>query len=239
MYALFIGVSRLSDKLPLPVYALLSGLNASVVGAIAFAAVQLADKAITDKFSRLVVVLSACAGLCYNSLWYFPILMILGGSSTVIWDMWARSTVGRLKTKLRRKLRVNPPVTSSDVQAVETEDIVMVSRESPETEPPLRRYVKNESEQSTQHVTGSGTAHITPEDSLERTTVQVRQTYGTSVRVGIITIIAFFSASTYVISFTPELMSMQSLFHCDHGSKLSCQIRTIGAEFIQKSVSSR
>ena len=103
MYALAIGISHVSNNLPLPVYALLSGLNAATVGVIAFAAVQLATKAITDPLSRLVVVFSACAGLCYNSLWYFPVLMAGGGMSTVVWDLWARNFVGNLKIEWRKR----------------------------------------------------------------------------------------------------------------------------------------
>jgi hypothetical protein len=70
MYALTLGVARISQTLPFPVYALLSGLNASTVGVIAFAAVQLPTKAITDKLSRIVVVASACAGLRYDTFHY-------------------------------------------------------------------------------------------------------------------------------------------------------------------------
>ena len=103
MYALAIGISHVSNVLPLPVYALLSGLNAATVGVIAFAAVQLATKAITDPLSRLIVVFSACAGLCYNALWYFPILMVGSGISTVVWDLWARNFVRKLKTRWRRR----------------------------------------------------------------------------------------------------------------------------------------
>ena len=105
MYALAIGISRVSNILPSPVYALLSGLNASTVGVIAFAAVQLATKAITDPLSRLIVVFSACAGLCYNALWYFPVLMVGGGLTTVVWDLWARGFVGKLKSRWRKPKR--------------------------------------------------------------------------------------------------------------------------------------
>jgi chromate transport protein ChrA len=103
MYALAIGISHVSNTLPLPVYALLSGLNAATVGVIAFAAVQLATKAITDPLSRLIVVFSACAGMCYNALWYFPVLMVGGGISTVVWDLWARNFVVKLKKRWRRR----------------------------------------------------------------------------------------------------------------------------------------
>ena len=103
MYALAIGVSHVSNILPLPVYALLSGLNAATVGVIAFSAVQLATKAITDPLSRLIVVFSACAGLCYNALWYYPVLMVAGGISTVVWDLWAREFVRNLKLRWRKR----------------------------------------------------------------------------------------------------------------------------------------
>lgn len=58
MYVLSLGVSRIGDTLPPPVYSLLSGLNAATVGIIALAAVQLADKAITDKLTRVLVFLA-------------------------------------------------------------------------------------------------------------------------------------------------------------------------------------
>ncbi|PVH93243.1 hypothetical protein DM02DRAFT_619409 [Periconia macrospinosa] len=81
MYALSLGVQRMNEVLPAPVYPLLSGLNASTVGIIALAAVQLGEKAIRDKLTRILVILGACAGLCYNALWYFPLLMLQTGAT--------------------------------------------------------------------------------------------------------------------------------------------------------------
>ncbi|KAK0113347.1 hypothetical protein ONS95_013601 [Cadophora gregata] len=86
MYGFSVGVSNIGETLPRQVYALLSGLNAAVVGIIALAAVQLAQKAITDRITRILVFLGATAGLMYNALWYFPLLMLLGGSASVIFD---------------------------------------------------------------------------------------------------------------------------------------------------------
>ncbi|GJN82799.1 hypothetical protein PLIIFM63780_006344 [Purpureocillium lilacinum] len=86
MYGLSIGVSNIGTSLPRPVYALLSGLNASTVGIIVLAAVQLSEKAITDKMTRILVFLGAAAGMLYNALWYFPLLMFLAGVSTVVHD---------------------------------------------------------------------------------------------------------------------------------------------------------
>jgi chromate transport protein ChrA len=86
MYALSLGVSRIGDTLPAPVYALLSGLNAATVGIIALAAVQLAKKAITDRLTRALVFLGGVAGMLYAALWYFPVLMLGAGLATVVWD---------------------------------------------------------------------------------------------------------------------------------------------------------
>lgn len=86
MYALALGISNVGETLPRAVYALLSGLNSATVGIVALAAVQLSEKAITDPLTRALVFLSAAAGLMYNALWYFPLLMILAGLAAVVHD---------------------------------------------------------------------------------------------------------------------------------------------------------
>lgn len=93
------------DRLPPIVYALLSGMNASTVGIIALAAVQLAEKAIKDRLTRILVVFGACAGLCYNALWYFPVLILIGGLVTVFWDIWLRQKVGKVRAGYAAKRR--------------------------------------------------------------------------------------------------------------------------------------
>ncbi|KAJ5159813.1 chromate transporter-domain-containing protein [Penicillium canariense] len=114
MYALSVGVGNLSQTLPEPVYALLSGLNAATVGIIAVSAVQLAEKAIRDKISRILIIFGACAGLCYNTLWYFPTLMLGGGLVVAVWDGSLYAHVQRVKSAWRN--RHNRP-TDSEVAA--------------------------------------------------------------------------------------------------------------------------
>lgn len=129
MYGLSLGIQSLGESLPLPVYGLLSGLNASIVGIIALAAVQLADKAIRDKLTRIEVLFGACAGVCYNALWYFPLLLLVGGLTSVIWDGWMAQQVRRLKVKWHsRHSRAAeleeaaiPPGTNSETQPVPIE----------------------------------------------------------------------------------------------------------------------
>lgn len=87
-------------------YALLTGLNAATVGVVALAAVQLSQKAITDKLTRVLVFLGGTAGMLYNALWYFPILMLAGGISTVVWDYrWVHQLLRKFK---RREEAIDP-----------------------------------------------------------------------------------------------------------------------------------
>ncbi|KAL2440973.1 hypothetical protein ABEF95_010092 [Exophiala dermatitidis] len=113
MFGLSLGVQRLSTVLPSAVYALLSGLNASTVGIVALAAVQLADKAIKDRLSRILVIFGACAGLCYNALWYFPMLIAVGGILTAAWDVCFRQAVARMVRKWKRR-RESPTSPEED-----------------------------------------------------------------------------------------------------------------------------
>ncbi|CAO1597521.1 hypothetical protein XANCAGTX0491_001327 [Xanthoria calcicola] len=97
-YGLSLGIARIDERLPAPVYALLTGLNAATVGIIALAAVQLSQKAITDKLTRILVFFGGTAGILYNALWYFPVLMVAGGVSTVIWDYhWLQKFVNSVR----------------------------------------------------------------------------------------------------------------------------------------------
>ena len=123
MYGLALGIEKVDQDLPAPVYALLSGLNASTVGVIALAAVQLARKAITDRLTRLLVLLGACAGLCYNALWYFPTIIIIGGVITVAWDHWLRAQVGRVASRVRHSSEANSPSRLEESEAIPIDNL--------------------------------------------------------------------------------------------------------------------
>ncbi|KAH7001296.1 chromate transporter-domain-containing protein [Ilyonectria destructans] len=104
MYGLSVGVSNIGETLPRQVYALLSGLNAATVGVILLAAVQLSEKAITDRMTRIIVFLSASAGLMYNAMWYFPVLMVLSGLATVVHDYrWLHGPVNKVLAMINRQ----------------------------------------------------------------------------------------------------------------------------------------
>lgn len=112
------GIATVGNSLPDPVYALLSGLNSATVGIIALAAVQLSQKAITDKLTRILVFVGGAAGMLYSALWFFPVLMLAGGCTTVIWDM-------RVVQRLRRKATLNPERATSAAAPAEDQSTVL------------------------------------------------------------------------------------------------------------------
>jgi chromate transport protein ChrA len=120
MYALSLGISNIGDTLPAPAYALLSGLNAATVGVIALAAVQLSHKAITDNVTRMLVFLGATAGMLYNALWFFPLLIFLAGPVTIIWDFrWLQPLIKRMSTirrRIRQRIRKRPESHEIEMQ---------------------------------------------------------------------------------------------------------------------------
>lgn len=120
MYGLSLGISRVGDTLPTPVYALLSGLNAATVGIIIYAAVELAKKAITDKVTRILVFLGAAIGTLYTALWLFPAILLCAGLSTLVWDSaWMQHTLIRLRKRRSKDEEKARPMTENGRNAID------------------------------------------------------------------------------------------------------------------------
>lgn len=141
MYALSLGVQSIKTGLPDPVYALLSGLNAATVGIVLLAAVQLSQKAITDKLTRLLVFFGGAAGMLYTALWYFPVLMVAGGLATLLWDLriphQLATPLAQKFTRRRRQRNIDEP--SQDIElnpAAATEPPAQPERSEPRVIPP-------------------------------------------------------------------------------------------------------
>jgi len=111
MFGLSLGVSSIGSTLPRAVYALLSGLNAATVGIIALAAVELSNKAIADKTTRTLVFLSGAAGMLYNALWYFPVLIFSCGVAAVVYDYrWLHRPIKAVIAIARRTPKSSPRI---------------------------------------------------------------------------------------------------------------------------------
>lgn len=186
MYALSVGIQNLSRTLPAPVYALLSGLNAATVGIVAVSAVQLAEKAIRDKISRILIIFGACAGLCYNALWYFPVLMLGGGFAIAIWDGWLYSQVQRGKTAWRN--RHSRPADSEEANATSME---MASPEGAERNESIRSRKKGGPDSPPNTLPQSAGEQPSPRQFSETDVTQTRN-YVIRIRTGIAIVVAFF-----------------------------------------------
>ncbi|KAF1841795.1 uncharacterized protein K460DRAFT_379797 [Cucurbitaria berberidis CBS 394.84] len=194
MYGLSLGVQKMPDRLPPLVYALLSGMNASTVGIIALAAVQLAEKAIQDRITRLLVIFGACAGICYNALWYFPVLIAIGGAATVVWDVWLQQKIGKLRAGYetsRRRTRNEDcdaevvtatesiPAEVGRPEAVKRRNLAGSSTDRIVFEEGAGGPSRAEERQSTENATGNGAPVA---DTI---------THNISIRVGVSLIAAF------------------------------------------------
>lgn len=87
------GVGKIPENLHPAVLAALTGLNAAAVGLIALSAEQLAKASATDKLTLAIVWASASAGICYHAPWMYPVLIVVGGAVTLVWDFrrwWLR-----------------------------------------------------------------------------------------------------------------------------------------------------
>lgn len=72
---------------------------------------QLSQKAITDTWTRILVFLGATAGMLYNALCYFPVLMVAAGLVTVVWDS---RVISRVWHRLQKKRRQDETSGSGD-----------------------------------------------------------------------------------------------------------------------------
>ncbi|RMJ28857.1 Chromate ion transporter [Aspergillus sp. HF37] len=205
MYALSVGIQNIGRTLPNPAYALLSGLNAATVGIIAVSAVQLAEKAIRDKISRILVIFGACAGLCYNSLWYFPVLMVIGGFAIVAWDGWLSRQV--LRAKLAWKNRHNRPVDSEEANTSSMAMESIHSTSGAETE-------RNDTIRSRQTAPvrplpplpqSSGSPLIPPQSASGTGAETQMPNYAIRVRTGLVIMAVFFASFIAILVTRGEL----------------------------------
>ncbi|KAJ4353831.1 uncharacterized protein N0V89_005561 [Didymosphaeria variabile] len=186
--------------LPPIVYALLSGMNASTVGIVALAAVQLAEKAIKDRITRILVIFGACAGLCYNALWYFPALMAIGGAATVIWDVWLRQRVGKIRARYavrrrRRRSRTEDGIAEETAAAQHVPPGDQLQLERPAAVK-RRPQVENSTDRILPVEEGVGPSRSAEcrntEEMAKATPVTDIRTYNLSIKIGISVIVGFF-----------------------------------------------
>lgn len=225
MFALSLGVQRISDTLPEQAYAFLSGLNASTVGIVAVAAVQLAEKCIKDPLSRILVIFGACAGLCYSALWYYPVLVVTGGLVCILWDLWLGREVRKLRQawQARRRRAADRAANAEDEAAEPRQHDEQHNNETPAIElrvPEPAADAKNDttlvqrrqaqsgpvSTSSTEAIIDASPASPTTparheQQHLQHAPEPFTPRYGVSVRSGLL-VLAIFTVSFVVIMVT-------------------------------------
>lgn len=177
---------------------------------------QLAEKSIQDKLTRILVIAGACAGICYNALWYFPVLIVIGGVITIIWDVWLQQKIGKLRHKWesqRRRARNE----GGDAEEVGISQSTPSAREMRPRQPEaIKRRVQ----------AGSSTDRIVPvqEDadpsqSSRRSTYSPPTTDGQAhtipIKLGIALIVGFFGTSLSHQANHPS--NPTSIFHRRNG----------------------
>ncbi|KAM0788750.1 hypothetical protein ACM66B_002842 [Microbotryomycetes sp. NB124-2] len=116
------GVRRIPDTLPDIVFALFTGINAAAVGLVLLAAYQLSNKVVTDGLTRLLLFISGAIAACYEAQWLYPVLMVWGGLSTVVFDkvvLYRRTVRAKKDEQQRRKSQEQSPTTTSHEAPVE------------------------------------------------------------------------------------------------------------------------
>lgn len=215
MFGLSLGVERISETLPVPVYALLSGLNASTVGIVAVAAVGLAEKCIKDHLSRILVIFGACAGLCYSALWYFPILVVAGGIAAVVWDLWLGKRVKTMKQNWEtRKHRAADQAAMTENEAMESatdRNDETASIELRQLEPVATAREEGKLTQRRREVNVRQTASVSS-STIQGAPAQVPPTeqqpfYGVSVTKALIVLAAFIASFITIMVLRSNLSS--------------------------------
>jgi hypothetical protein len=203
------------DRLPPTVYALLTGLNASTVGIVALAAVQLAEKAIKDRLTRILVIFGACAGLCYNALWYFPVLIIGGGITTVIWDVWMHQKVGKMKATYQAKRRRarNEQGDAEEIPATQSIPVELTRPEAvkrrPQAGSSADRIVPEQEEAGRSHAGKQPTVDDATK-SVATPTVADTKTHNISVKVGVSLIVGFLASFIVIMVVRGTVSSTRS-----------------------------
>ncbi|KAM5355190.1 hypothetical protein ACJ41O_001836 [Fusarium nematophilum] len=206
MYALSIGVSNIGESLPRQVYALLSGLNAATVGIIVLAAVQLSQKAITDRMTRMVVFVSASAGMLYNALWYFPVLMTVCGLATVVHDYrWLHGPVKTVVGLVKRRSRSREEEAEIEMPSTEA---VRVDETGPSTQAAPRR--SNGSLRETQPATSEASILSAAE---EPRIIPPERSLHMSWKLGLFIIMLFFTSFIAVMVLRGTLPDMPLLYN--------------------------
>jgi hypothetical protein len=160
---------------------------------------QLAEKAIRDRLTRILVITGACAGLCYNALWFFPVLILIGGIAAVVWDVWMQRSVSRMRANWMSKKR-RARSQDGDVEEIRSSQSIPLeghaqatsanlTQRKPQAEGP-ERHSLTEHDSAGQGSPANGSVRAGA-GSIEAAPISDTKTHNISVKLGISLIIGF------------------------------------------------
>jgi hypothetical protein len=158
----------------------------------------------------MLVIFGGGAGLCYNALWYFPVLLVIGGFATAVWDLYGRQKIGKIKAKLRQR--------NSDPQQIAEERIAEQAIPLEEQNQPVeglqRRAVGSQSSHSnsvnaaTPPVVPGGDLTQVDGNGITRMPSMDTQSHAIPVKLGLLVIVGFFGIKHIPISLFLRLTSL-------------------------------
>lgn len=151
-------------------------------------------------------MLGACAGMCYNALWYFPVLIVIGGVVTALWDVHLRQRVVRLRKRIQQRRRPAqriPEVSDSQDASIGSDHLssppqaafVNLQRRTGSAVAPLGAPRRSESPARSEGPTTNGLFRA---DESQSTSTDMRS-HGIPVWAGLVIIAAFFGMSAITL----------------------------------------
>lgn len=141
--------------------------------------------------------------MCYNALWYFPILIVIGGIVTALWDVQLRQRVMRLRKTIQQRRRPiqqsteasdgqDIPIRSENLSVPPQAAFVNLQRRTGSAVTPLAVNSRPESPVHSEAPTNGG---LLSPDEVQSASTDMRS-HGIPVWVGLVIIAAFFGRST-------------------------------------------
>lgn len=193
---------------------------------------QLAQKAIQDRLTRILVIAGACAGICYNALWYFPLLIVVGGIVAVLWDTWLAQKIGKAQAQWESKRRRRARNEAGDAEeTIVTQDIQLPQK--PQVQRPEAVKRRAQAGSSTDRIVLEGgdgepeRANCRRSTGLETNTdptpVTDVKTYNISIKLGASLIVGFLGKLSHCFFLRLDSrLTLPSISPCSDGHPWYC-----------------
>jgi hypothetical protein len=140
--------------------------------------------------------------MLYNTLWYFPVLMVVGGTSTIVWDYrWLQNFARRFRPARQTEQTLPQDVEATDnaVELTETASDHLPARRSQASSSQTGRHTNAAQQSRSPSAHSSGNDLTTRDDEQERIVPQALQMRVFSWKFGATIIACFFITFTVIM----------------------------------------